>query len=69
MAPEDLTARYNYDEFVREKFEPWMNFHASPSLGEVGPDFALWDLDGEPTTLHAVLADSRYVVVEFGSFT
>jgi hypothetical protein len=65
----DLLARYNYDEFVPEKFRPWLNFGASPPLGQPAPDFPLWDLDGRETTLSAQWARSPYVVVEFGSFT
>ncbi len=66
---DDLVAAYNYDEFTPEKVEPWLNFHASPSLGEVAPDFPLWDLDGEETRLSALWSQHRLLVVEFGSFT
>ena len=41
---EDILSRYNYDSFVPEKFEPWMNFDASPKTGTVGLDFSLWHL-------------------------
>ena len=30
MTNSDLVAHYNYDAFVPEKFESWMNFAASP---------------------------------------
>lgn len=66
---EELVARYNYDEFVPEKFEPWLNFEASPPLGEQAPDFPLWRLDGSETRLSEVLRGHIYTVVEFGSFT
>jgi len=69
MADPDLLARYNYDAFVPEKFEPWMNFDASPPLGQRAPDFPLWDLDGNETRLSAVWACHVYTIVEFGSFT
>ncbi len=69
MRDPDLLARYNYDEFVPEKFEPWLNFEASPPLGEAAPDFPLWDLDGRETSLSAVWSRYTYTVVEFGSFT
>ncbi len=32
MPDSDLLARYNYDEFISTKFEPWLNFGASPPL-------------------------------------
>jgi hypothetical protein len=32
----DLLNRYNYDEFIPEKFEPWMRFDESPFLGQPG---------------------------------
>jgi hypothetical protein len=65
----ELIARYNYDEFVPEKYRPWMNFDASPPLGSPAPDFPLWDLDGGQTRLSALWARYTYLVVEFGSFT
>ncbi len=34
MSDSDLTSRYNYDTFVPEKFEPWLNFESSPPLGQ-----------------------------------
>lgn len=68
----DATTRvtaYNYDEFVREKFEPWMRFDESPPLGEKGPDFPLYTLDEQETMLSAYWSQNLYTVVEFGSFT
>lgn len=64
-----LLARYNYDEFIPEKFEPWLNFEASPSLGQQAPDFPLWRLDGSATRLSEVWSNNVYTIVEFGSFT
>ncbi len=61
--------RYNYHSFVPELFEPWMRFDESPPLGEPAPDFPLWNVDGEETSLAARWKASRYLVVEFGSFT
>ncbi len=69
MNDTDLIARYNYDAFVPEKFEPWMNFAASPPLGRAAPDFPLWDLEGGETYLSTIWAQHLYTVVEFGSFT
>lgn len=69
MDDADLVARYNYDEFVPEKYRPWMNFDASPPLGAPAPDFPLWHLDGSQTRLSALWAQHAYLVVEFGSFT
>jgi hypothetical protein len=43
MDAEDLVALYNYDEFIPFKFERWLNFEASPSLGQPAPDFLLVD--------------------------
>ena len=44
MSYTDLVSRYNYDEFVPEKFGTWLNFENSPSLGVQAPDFPLWHL-------------------------
>ena len=65
----DLIVRYNYDSFVPEKFGPWMRFDESPPLGQRGPDFPLWQLDGPETTLMAICQQHAYTIVEFGSFT
>ncbi len=69
MADSNLLREYNYDEFVPEKFERWLNFAASPPLGTPAPDFPLWALDGSATRLSAVWSCHAYTVVEFGSFT
>jgi hypothetical protein len=69
MKNNDSIARYNYDEFIPAKFEPWMNFEKSPPLGQKAPDFPLWTLDGEETSLSNVWSQQVYTVVEFGSFT
>lgn len=60
---------YNYDKFVPEKFERWLNFGSSPALGEKDPDFPLWNLDGSKTSLREIIAQPSFTVVEFGSFT
>jgi hypothetical protein len=64
-----LIARYNYDEFIPENFEPWLNFASSPPLGYPGPDFPLWHLDGRETTLSEIWSQHAFTIVEFGSFT
>ncbi len=69
MTDGDLVRRYNYDEFIPAKFEPWMRFESSPPLGQSGPDFPLWDLDGTETRLSTVWSQNLYTIVEFGSFT
>ncbi|HBY92374.1 MAG: hypothetical protein M5U01_17085 [Ardenticatenaceae bacterium] len=69
MNDPDLLSRYNYAEFVPEKFEPWLNFEASPPLGRPAPDFPLWELDGSETRLSAIWSQHAYTIVEFGSFT
>ncbi len=66
---DDLLIRYNYDEFVPAKFEPWMRFDESPPLGSKAPDFPLWTLEGGETTLSALWSAHSYTIVEFGSFT
>ena len=69
MNNQDLIESYNYDEFVPEKFEQWLDFEHSPELGIKAPDFPLWQLDGIQTQLLDVLSSSLFTVVEFGSFT
>lgn len=69
MTEEELLIAYNYDEFVPEKFRPWMRFDESPALGTTAPDFPLWQLDGIETSLSATWSANLYTVVEFGSFT
>ncbi len=69
-ADQELLSRYNYDEFVPAKFEPWMNFEASPPLGHPTPDFPIWRLeDRKEVRLSSILTCHAYTVVEFGSFT
>jgi hypothetical protein len=69
MAAQDPTSRYNYDAFIPEKFKPWLNFEASPPLGQKAPDFPLWRLDGTETSLGELWSEHAYTLVEFGSFT
>ena len=69
MNEPDLISSYNYDAFVPENFERWLNFDASPPLGQKAPDFPLWELDGRETRLSVVWASHTYTIVEFGSFT
>lgn len=64
-----LLARYNYDAFVPEKFEEWLNFDSSPKTGTTAPDFPLWQLDETETRLADILKQHAYTIVEFGSFT
>ncbi|GAB4502975.1 MAG: hypothetical protein Fur0035_25380 [Anaerolineales bacterium] len=65
----ELLTRYNYDSFVPEKFEQWLNFDASPKSGTMGLDFPLWQLDETPTRLSEIWSRHAYTIVEFGSFT
>jgi hypothetical protein len=69
MSQDDLIQRYNYDAFIPDKFEPWMRFDQSPPLGEPAPDFPLWDLDENQTSLKQIWGEYDYTIVEFGSFT
>lgn len=66
----DLIEQYNYDAYVPEQFEQWLNFENSPQIGRVSLDFPLWRLDdGTKTSLSAIWASYLYTVVEFGSIT
>lgn len=69
MTDQKLTRAYNYDAFVPEKFEPWMNFSSSFPLGQTVPNFPLWRLDETQTSLLDQLRQNRLTFVEFGSFT
>lgn len=70
MMDAELLRRYNYDAFIPENFEQWLNFGASPILGQPAPDFPLWRLEDEgQTSLKEIWAAHTYTVVEFGSFT
>jgi len=66
---DELLTRYNYDSFVPEKFEQWMNFEASPKTGTLGIDSPLWNLDQTPTRLSENWSQHDFTIVEFGSFT
>ena len=65
----DLLSRYNYDSFINENFQPWMNFENSPAVGEQAPDFPLWDLEERETSFSEIWSAHQVTVVEFGSFT
>ena len=66
---DQLLSRYNYDEFIPEKFEPWLNFSSSPPLGIPAPDYPLWDLDRQQINLSDIWSQNTYTIIEFGSFT
>ena len=69
MNEQNLIQAYNYDAFVPEKFERWLNFSNSFPLGVKVPDFPLWRLDETRTSLLDALRQHRLIFVEFGSFT
>lgn len=69
MTEQKLIEQYNYDEFVREKFEPWLNFDDSPPVGVPAPNFPLWKLDKRKTSLSDVWTKNDLTIIEFGSFT
>lgn len=70
MQQKDLLNQYNYAEFKPETFTPWMNFASSPPVGEVAPDFPLWQLeDKNEIQLSEIWSAHVLTVVEFGSFT
>lgn len=61
---------YNYDVFIGEKVEPWLNFDESPPLGEPAPDFPLTKLeDGQLVHLKEIWRKAAYTIIEFGSLT
>ena len=65
-----LLEKYNYDEFTPEKYQPWMRFDESPSIGTQALDFPLWKLkDQSEISLSAIISANKFTVVEFGSFT
>jgi hypothetical protein len=66
---DDLLTAYNYDVFIDEKFERWMRFDESPTLGEPAPDFRLTTLDDQMVHLSEIWKQSAYTIVEFGSLT
>lgn len=65
----NLISRYNYDAFIPDNFEQWMQFHNSPKLGEPAPSFPLSHLDGTESQLSEIWSSNAFTVVEFGSFT
>jgi len=69
MDNKDLIDKYNYDSFVPENFNPWMQFEQSPPVGVTAPDFPLWDLEENQTSLREIWSRNTYTIVEFGSFT
>lgn len=69
MNQANLIEDYNYDTFVHEKVDQWLNFDNSPPLGQQAPDFPLWHLDGRQTSLSGIWSAHAYTIVEFGSFT
>ncbi len=69
MQDRPLVERYNYSQFIWDEFDVWLNFHASPPLNQRGPDFPLWQLDGQVTYLGQIWPKHPYTIVEFGSIT
>ncbi len=69
MDNKDLITNYNYDSFIPEFFQPLMRFEDSPRAGSTGPDFPLWDLEEQETSLSQVWSAKLFTIVEFGSFT
>ena len=66
---DELLNQYNYPVFAREYFEQWMKWEESPEIGSTAPDFPLWTIDMEETSLSTTWKQYKYLVVEFGSFT
>jgi hypothetical protein len=66
---DDLITMYNYDVFAPENFEQWMQWESSPKIGSDAPDFPLWTLDEQETSLSTLWKSHTYLIVEFGSFT
>ena len=65
----DLTSAYNYDSFVEENVNRWLNFAASPPLGAPAPDFELQTPDAGAIRLSDVWRPAAYTIIEFGSLT
>lgn len=61
--------QYNYDTFTRENLLRWTKSSDIPGVGEEAPDFPLWQMDGQKTSLSEIWSAHLYTVVEFGSFT
>jgi hypothetical protein len=68
MPEQDRIAYYNYSVFGRQAFE-MLRWENSPAIGKPAPDFPVWDIDGNETTLSAIWSQHTYTVIEFGSFT
>jgi hypothetical protein len=68
MPDEDRIAYYNYAVFGRQAFK-MLSWENSPAIGKPAPDFPVWDIDGNETTLSAIWSQHTYTVIEFGSFT
>ena len=64
----DQVTSYNYDAFIPKNFEPWMRFN-EPPLGYTAPDFPLWTLDRQETSLLKTIRQHAFTIIEFGSFT
>ena len=69
MDKKDLISKYNYNAFIPENFKPWSRFDQSPPIGVAAPDFPLWDLEENQTSLSEIWSQKTYTIVEFGSFT
>ena len=69
MDNKDLIDRYNYDSFILENFNTWMQFDQSPPVGVAAPDFPLWDLEENQISLREIWSQNTYTIIEFGSFT
>lgn len=69
MTDQALLNWYNYAVFSPETAFPLLNFENSPPLGKPAPDFPLWQLDGQESSLKAIWSQHTYTIVEFGSFT
>ena len=70
MSDPGFTERYNYDDFVPEKYTTTQSWEQSPELDVPAPSFTLWQLeDRSEIELSAVWAENKYTIVEFGSFT
>jgi hypothetical protein len=61
---DDLITRYNYDVFAPENFEQGMQWESSPKIGSDAPDFPLWTLDEQETSL---IAYNRYSLLRLSN--
>ena len=69
MYDEKIALEYNFENWALGEFNRFWCYAQSPRLGDVSPDFPLWQLDESETRLHEALSQHRLSIVMFGSFS